>query len=91
MSSNTKITVQVSGIRDSDKSKSIGCLVDLRFNEDTGNVSSASRLEWFPKSLCSLEEVEYEHDHFGKTVMAKKWFLTAPEWLLIDKKVKYSE
>lgn len=89
MSENTKIKVQVSGIRDSDKSKSIGCLVDLIFNGANGNVSSASRLEWFPKSLCSLEEVEYEYDHFGKTVMGKKWFLTAPEWILKQKNVKY--
>lgn len=79
--------VQVSGTRESEKS--IGCLVDLHF-DDKGDVSSASRLEWFPKSLCSLEEVEYEYDHFGKTVIGKKWFLTAPEWILKQKNVKYN-
>lgn len=58
-----------------------GVLVDIIVNPDTGDYS-ASRLEWFPKSLCELEAVEVE-DHLPAH------YLTAPEWLLKKNKVKY--
>jgi hypothetical protein len=61
--------------------KSIGCLVDFFFDEK-GHNHSASRLEWFPKSLCTLERIEVE-GHFPE------YYLTAPEWLLKTKNVKY--
>lgn len=63
-----------------DSEKSFGCLVDF-FYCDKGN-HSASRLVWFPKSLCTLERIEVE-GHFPE------FYLTAPEWLLKTNKVKY--
>lgn len=81
---NALITVQVSGVCESQKS--FGCLVDLLFDEQGYN-TSASRQEWFPKSMCSLEEVEFQKDHFGKQITCKKWFLTAPKWMLDNKKI----
>lgn len=71
--------VRVGNHADSDKS--IGLLVDVRIDPDTGGYS-ASRLEWFPKSLCTLEKNEVE----GKLT---EYYLTAPEWLLKQKKVNY--
>jgi len=63
-----------------DSEKSIGALVDF-IHDPKGN-HSASRLEWFPKSLCTLEKVEVKN-HFPE------FYLTAPEWILKLKKVKY--
>lgn len=63
-----------------DGEKSHGLLVDFFFDEK-GN-HSASRLEWFPKSICTLEKVEVKN-HFPE------YYLTAPEWILKQKKVKY--
>ncbi|MBC7845538.1 MAG: hypothetical protein H7Y10_03500 [Flavobacterium sp.] len=60
--------------------KAFGVLVDF-FLDPKGN-HSASRLEWFPKSVSSLERVEVEN-HFPE------FYLTAPEWLLKKNKVKY--
>lgn len=74
--------VQVSNHAESDKS--YGVLVDLRFDEK-GICFAASRLEWFPKSLCSLEKVESP----DSTKLLPTYFLTAPEWLLDKKNVKY--
>lgn len=61
--------------------KSIGVLVDVIVIPET-NHYSASRLEWFPKSLCDIEEVKAEN-------RLTEYYLTAPEWLLKEKKVKY--
>ncbi len=72
-------TVQVSFHAESEKS--IGVLVDLTFDSD-GHNFAASRLEWFPKSSCSIEKKEIE----GQRPI---YFLTAPEWLLKAKNVKY--
>ncbi len=74
-------TVQVSFHAESDKS--YGVLVDLRFDEKGYNYA-ASRLEWFPKSICSLEKKEVEGNR-------PEYFLTAPEWILKQKKVEYKE
>lgn len=76
------VRVQVSGPpRESEKS--FGVLVDLTFDEK-GRCNSAMRLEWFPKSLCTVEEVKvYE--------WLPAYFLTAPEWLLDKKNVKYDK
>lgn len=71
--------VRVGNHADSDKS--FGLLVDVIIDPETGGYS-ASRLEWFPKSLCSLEKVEIE-GHLPE------YYLTAPEWLLKQKKVNY--
>lgn len=78
---NELVKIQVSGIRDSEKSKSIGALVNLKFDEQ-GNCNSAMDLVWFPKSVCTLEEVEYNRDWFGKIITSKKYFITAPKWFL---------
>lgn len=61
--------------------KMIGVLVDVFIDPETGDYS-ASRLEWFPKSLCELETVEVEND-------LPAHYLTAPEWLLKKNEVKY--
>lgn len=84
----TMIRVEVSGVREG--KNSIGCLVDLIFDVN-GNCSSASRLEWFGKSVCSIEEVEYERVHFRKPTICKKWFLNAPKWILDKNKVNYKK
>lgn len=73
------IRVQVSSPRESEKS--IGVLVNLTFDENGKNVS-ASDLEWFPKSLCSIEKIEPE----DRAKDFPTYFLTAPDWL-IDKKI----
>lgn len=65
----------------SETTKSFGVLVDVHIDKETGNYS-ASRLEWFPKSRCELEKKEVKGH-----VLA--YFLTAPEWLLKQKKVNY--
>lgn len=85
---NENIRVQVSGTRDSDKS--IGALVDIIYSEK-GEVSSASRLVWFPKSISILEEEEYWYDHFGKQVLGKRYFITAPKWFLEKNNIKYKK
>lgn len=72
--------VRVGNYGESDKS--FGCLVDF-FYCKKGN-HSASRLEWFPKSLCTLERIEVE-GHFPE------FYLAAPEWLLLLKKVKFEK
>jgi hypothetical protein len=61
--------------------KSIGVLVDVIIIPEK-NHYSASRLEWFPKSLCEIEEKRIENK-------LTEYYLTAPEWLLKEKKVKY--
>jgi len=76
-----KIRVQVSYSRESEKS--FGLLVDLSFN-DEGRCVAASRLEWFPKNLCELERVEVPNYLLA-------YYLTAPKWLLDQKKVKYEK
>lgn len=72
-------TVQVCFHAESDKS--YGVLVDLRFDE-TGHNFAANRLEWFPKSNCTLEKKEVVGGR-------DEYFLTAPEWLLKSKKIAY--
>ena len=74
------IRVQVSSPIESEKS--IGVLVDLLFDEN-GRNTSASNLQWFPKSLCSVERVE----PVDRTKELPSYFLTAPKWL-IDKNIK---
>ena len=63
-----------------DSDKSIGVLVDFILDEN--GCHTASRLEWFPKSLCTLERIEKENKF-------PEFYLTAPEWILKQKKVKY--
>jgi hypothetical protein len=83
---NDLIKVQVSGTRESEKS--IGALVDIIYSEKR-EVSSASRLVWFPKSISTLEEQEYLYDHFGKEVLGRRYFITAPKWFLEKNNIKY--
>jgi len=75
-------TVQVSSVRES--ATHIGCLVDLLFDEN-GRNTSASRIEWFPKSDCSIRKVP----PFNPKTDHPSYFLTAPESILDKKKVKY--
>jgi len=74
------IRVQVSSPRESENS--IGVLVNLFFDENGKHVSS-SDLQWFPKSLCSIEKIEPQ----DRTKNLPSYFLNAPKWL-IDKKIK---
>jgi len=74
------IRVRVSSPRDSENS--IGVLVDLIFDE-SGNHTSSSNLQWFPKSLCEIERIQPSDN----TKELPSYFLTAPKWL-IDKKIK---
>jgi hypothetical protein len=74
------IRVQVASPIESENS--IGVLVKLRFDEK-GRYVCASDLQWFPKSLCSIEKIE----PIDKTKDLPAYFLTAPKWL-IDKKIK---
>ena len=60
---------------------SIGVLVDLRFDENGRNIS-ASNLKWFPKSLCTIEQIE----PIDRKKELPTYFLTAPKWL-IDKNI----
>jgi hypothetical protein len=62
-----------------DSEKSIGVLVDVKLGPKL-NDYSASRLEWFPKSLCSIEKKEIENQ-------IPQYYLTAPDWLLKTKNV----
>lgn len=62
--------------------KSYGLLVDIFYDKETGLYSGASRVEWFPKSLCVLEEVKVENE-------LTEYYLTSPEWLLKKNNVKY--
>lgn len=66
------IKVEVSLHAESEKSWAV--LVDIH------SPTSASRKEWFPKSLCSLEK---------HPTNIHRYFLTAPEWLLAEKNVKF--
>ena len=59
--------------------KTIGVLVDVVIGPGKHDYS-ASRLEWFPKSICKIEAIE-EKDTIPK------YFLTAPDWLLEKKNV----
>lgn len=77
----TKTKIQVSGTVISEKS--IGALVDLLFNEK-GECSSASRLVWFPKSICVLEEFDLKENHNFKS-----YFITAPKWFLDKNNINY--
>ena len=83
---NELIKIRVDYNRESEKS--YGCLVDLEFDED-GNFKFGMTLVWFPKSICSYEVLEYERDWFGKTIIDKKYFITAPKWFLDKNKIKY--
>lgn len=78
-SSQELIKVQVSSPRESENS--IGVLVDLKFNENGIN-TSASNLQWFPKSQCYIERIE----PVDGTKELPSYFLTAPRWL-INKKI----
>lgn len=80
------IQIQVSGIRDAQNS--IGALVDLLFDEEQ-NCASASRLVWFPKSISTLEEVEYKRNYYGECIDAKRYFITAPQWFLDKNNITY--
>jgi hypothetical protein len=60
--------------------KSYGLLVDVIIGPD--DEYSASRLEWFPISLCELEKEEIPGH-------VPAYYLTAPEWILKEKKVNY--
>jgi len=73
------IRVRVGYWAESDKSYSL--LVDV-FYDDKGKYTGAGRAEWFPKSVCTLEKVEIKNH-------LPEYYLTAPEWILKQKKVKY--
>lgn len=78
-----KIIIQVSGVVYSEKS--IGALVDLRFDE-RGECMAASRLVWFPKSLCDIEEMPpVENGKF------KRYFISAPMWLIEKNNIKIEQ
>tara|TARA_R110000868_G_scaffold369916_1_gene633394 strand:- start:495 stop:794 length:300 start_codon:yes stop_codon:yes gene_type:complete len=81
------ITIEVSGIRDAQNS--FGALVDLNFNK-LDICTSASRLVWFPKSICILKKVEYELDYFGKAIVRNKYFMSAPKWFLDKNNITYN-
>lgn len=83
---NQLIKIQVSGVRYSENS--IGALVDLKFDKE-GNCSSASRLVWFPKIYSNLEEVDYKRNFYGKCIVSKRYFITAPKWLLERNNIEY--
>lgn len=78
--SNELIRIQVSSPVYSENS--IGVLVNLRFDEN-GRNTSANDLQWFPKSLCTIETIEPA----DRTKELPSYFLTAPKWI-IDKKIK---
>jgi len=81
------IRVQVSSPIESEKT--FGVLVDLIFDEN-GKNTSASRLKWFPKSICSIEKIE----PIDNTKDLPTYFLTAPKWIvdkLINKKNNFKE
>lgn len=63
--------------------KMYGVLVDVTLS-DGPNGFSASRQEWFPKSLCKMETIENKGSY-------NHYYLTAPHWLLDLKKVKYEK
>ena len=71
------IKVRVGNHAESDKS--FGLLVDVILGPKPSDYS-ASRLEWFPKSLCTIEKKEIENG-------IPEYYLTAPEWLLKTKNV----
>lgn len=73
-----KIKVIVFFVTETDKSFKLEV---NRIYDEEGNRVACGPEYWFPKSLCELEKIE---DKKGG-----KCFLTAPEWLLIEKKVKY--
>lgn len=77
---NEKHTIQVSGVRESEKS--IGALVDLKFNEK-GDVIAGMTLVWFPKSLCYLSEIEIKNG-----LHSKAYFISAPKWFLEKNNIK---
>lgn len=85
---NEIIKIQVTSARES--KTSYGCLVDLRFDEN-GYYSSGMRVVWFPRSLCTYEVVEFERDWFGKKIIDKKYFMTAPRWFLEENEIKYDK
>jgi len=76
-----KITVQVSTLRETPTS--YGVLVDLTFRQN-GTLSSASRLEWFPKGECEISRVDVPNH-------VTAFYLTAPKWLLDKKNVNYKK
>lgn len=86
MEKDNLIKIQVSGTRESEKS--IGALVDLKFDEFS-NCTSASNLIWFPKSICKEIIEEYERDWYGKTITEKRWFIEAPKWFLDKNNIPY--
>lgn len=74
------VRIQVSSPIESQNS--IGVLVKLLFDENGRNTSS-SDLQWFPRSLCSIEKIEPN----DRAKEMPSYFLTAPKWL-IEKKIK---
>lgn len=80
---NELIRIQVSGIRESDKS--IGALVEIILN-DHGECCAAGRLVWFPRSLCTLEIIPKKENHNWDSK-----FITAPKWFLERNKIKYND
>jgi hypothetical protein len=77
MESKYKVRVGYHG----ESKKCYGLLVDVIIDPKTQDYS-ASRLEWFPKSLCEVEKKEIPGH-------VPAYFLTAPEWLLKNKNVNY--
>lgn len=79
-------TVIVSFNRESEGEEgSYGCLVDIIFDRK-GRYSSGSRLEWFPKKLCSIETIVSKENPIFNIHR-----LTCPKWLMDKRNVKYDE
>ncbi len=78
---NELITVQVSGVVHTEKS--IGSLVDLMF-DDKCECTSASRLIWFPKSICEIQILQPLEGN-----LRTRSFVTAPKWFLDKNKIIY--
>lgn len=75
-------SVRVSFYAYSENKKNVGVLVDTIIDE-RGEITSASRLEWFPLSICEL--IKEENPNF----IRPRFWIKAPEWILKKKNVKY--
>jgi len=75
-------SVRVSFHAYSENNKNVGVLVDTIIDE-RGEITSASRLEWFPLSICEILQEDTPN-----TIRPRYW-IKAPEWILKKKNVKY--
>lgn len=75
-------SVRVSFHAYSNNKKSVGVLVDTIIDE-RGECTSASRLEWFPLSICELIEEKIDGE------FRPRYWIKAPEWILKKKNMKF--